>query len=355
MIDVSYRDFRALSRILSEEAVIWTEMIKDEALMYNPDRMKLLAGQHQGVLPENFEDLKPVVVQLGGNSPEYLQNAAKILISEAPPVEINLNCGCPSSKVAGKGQFGALMMTTPKLTAECLKAMKAAVGATTRVTAKIRLGVDHLDSYEFLEAFVQAILPHVDGIHVHARKCLLKGLSPAQNRTIPPLDYDRVFRLARQFPDMQFSLNGGIDSLPKGVGLLAEAPPNLQSFMVGRLAMNNIAQLAHVDSYLFGNTQPVKTYREIGEAYQSYLDGQYPPPADDDEIVKPHLPLKPILGLFKGQEGCRFWRQEINTMTHKNSAAPTPGMILESMLEKMDEAFPELLDKAVPLFNPLAM
>eukprot|EP01059_Diplonema_ambulator_P008494 TRINITY_DN18131_c0_g1_i1.p1 TRINITY_DN18131_c0_g1~~TRINITY_DN18131_c0_g1_i1.p1 ORF type:complete len:246 (+),score=37.45 TRINITY_DN18131_c0_g1_i1:30-740(+) len=193
MVDVSNRYFRTFMKTLCPRLVVWSEMIKDDAILYNLDdeaKLKWLLGKGEGE--------GRAVFQLGGSDPERLAAAAEV-VEKWGYSEVNLNVGCPSNRVACKGEFGACLMKNPELVRDCLTAMKARVSIP--VTVKTRLGVDDLDTPEFILNFINTISESkCDHYYIHARKAWLSGLSPAQNRTVPPLNYERVFWLAAHAP-----------------------------------------------------------------------------------------------------------------------------------------------------------
>lgn len=202
MIDITNAHFRYFIRLITKKAILYTEMIHHDAVIHN----------HLNLLPFNVEE-HPIVLQLGGSDPEKLAEAA-VIGERYGYDEINLNVGCPSPRVQ-KGAFGACLMKEPELVKECMLAMSKAV--KIRCTVKCRLGVDNFDSYEFAKEFVDKVSEGGKGIikHfvIHARKAILKGLNPAQNRSIPPLMYDRVYQLKKDFPTLTFELNGGLKSV----------------------------------------------------------------------------------------------------------------------------------------------
>ena len=210
MMEWTTSHFRFLARLLTRRTLLYTEMFVDNTLLFSPHAAEMLRfhpAEH------------PVACQLGGCNPVTLARAAA-LAERAGYDEVNLNCGCPSAKVAGSGAFGARLMFTPELVRDCVAAMRAAV--TIPVTVKCRLGADDMDSYEAFAGFLDTVAQGgCEHFIVHARKCLLKGLSPKDNRTIPPLRYDWVQRASLQFPHLRISLNGGVPDVPAALRLLA--------------------------------------------------------------------------------------------------------------------------------------
>ena len=234
MIDVSNTHFRYFIRLITRKSVIYTEMLHHDAVIHS----------HHALLPFSPEE-HPVVLQLGGSDPDKLAQAA-VLGEKYGYDEINLNVGCPSPRVQ-KGAFGACLMKEPELVRQCMEAMTKAV--KIKCTVKCRLGVDDFDSYEFAKEFVQMVSRGGEGpirqFTIHARKAFLKGLNPAQNRNIPPLMYDRVYRLKQDFPNLDFELNGGLKDIAWAKQLADEN--NLEGCMVGRLAYENPFELFKAD------------------------------------------------------------------------------------------------------------
>jgi tRNA-dihydrouridine synthase A len=357
MLDVSYQDFRyvvahfwaTLSRVflrlLTARAQIWTEMVVDQVLTHNSDKAQVLMEHLEFSEREN-----PIVLQLGGSDPVKLAQATRISYDYGYIDQINLNAGCPSCRVAGKGEFGAALIKNPPLIQECLRSM--ALAAPVSISLKTRLGVDDLDSYEFFDSFVDQILetPLPQGtdfsLVVHARKAWLSGLSPAQNRSVPPLNYERAFTVCGGKTKLKkWYLNGGINTLSHAKELLGQGPPNMEGVMMGRAAMNNPCEFARTDSFLYyEDTDPssAATRRSLIEAYGEYLHDRYP----NDVSLNPgkvFRAMKPVLGVFHGQKGNRQWRVSLDQLsrdaTLRNELGPAG--ILEGALKSMDD---EILD-----------
>eukprot|EP00543_Licmophora_paradoxa_P009573 CAMPEP_0202477650 /NCGR_PEP_ID=MMETSP1360-20130828/94046_1 /ASSEMBLY_ACC=CAM_ASM_000848 /TAXON_ID=515479 /ORGANISM="Licmophora paradoxa, Strain CCMP2313" /LENGTH=463 /DNA_ID=CAMNT_0049104899 /DNA_START=63 /DNA_END=1454 /DNA_ORIENTATION=+ len=308
MLDVSKREFRQFLRILSKRCVLWTEMIVDETLSYSED-----PSYHLDFEPNTH----PIVVQIGGNSPPMTASGVT-LMQKWGYDEINLNCGCPSDRVSGKRDFGAALMKKPDLTLQMLKSMHNNINNNnnnTPISLKIRIGVDDFDHYDFLHGYIANLLPYCNRFILHARKVILKGLSPAQNRRIPPLNYARVYRLCRDFPHCHFWINGGItglrtakhicdgrpdidQALHSGVPCLtcdapfgsciapppSPAPPNLMGCMFGRAAIDNPSMFWDVDRFFYGEpNNPCQNRREVLDKYCHYLKTIYPPRCRDDD------------------------------------------------------------------------
>tara|TARA_B100000900_G_scaffold358215_1_gene329020 strand:+ start:346 stop:1203 length:858 start_codon:yes stop_codon:yes gene_type:complete len=241
----------------------------------------------------------PVALQLGGSNPNELAKCSEIAEGIGYD-EINLNLGCPSERVQ-KGSFGACLMIEPKLVQRCLNAMKQSVSIP--VTAKCRTGIDKIEDYDFLRSFIEGIAnQNIVTIIIHARNAILKGLSPRQNRTIPPLKYDYVYRIKKDFPELEIIINGGIDSL-------SEAKDHLQKVdgvMLGRAPYDNPMMLENVDSEIFGDPKKQILRVDILKKYLSYLEEL------DDSKIRLNQVLKHIYGLNKGLKNARKYRYEIN-------------------------------------------
>eukprot|EP00928_Gymnodinium_smaydae_P012237 TRINITY_DN14445_c0_g2_i1.p1 TRINITY_DN14445_c0_g2~~TRINITY_DN14445_c0_g2_i1.p1 ORF type:complete len:430 (-),score=78.41 TRINITY_DN14445_c0_g2_i1:147-1436(-) len=344
MMEVTYKDFRQFMRILTKKMQMWTEMWVDNTVCHSEKVDEYLDfGKNE----------HPIVCQLGGSNPETLARAAKV-IAERGYDEINLNCGCPSDRVAGKGEFGASLMKRPELVRDCVRSIADAVQIP--VTVKCRLGVDDLDSPEFTANFVRIVSQGgVKHFIIHARKCILKGLTPDQNRKIPPLMYDRVYLLCQEFPDLHFSLNGGVNTLVEARAVLDAAPPNLLGVMIGRAALANPCMLWDTDSYIYGLPRPVEapTRHAILTAYCEYLESEYGA-GDSAAMYERSGPclgaLKPVIGVFAGVTGNKLFRQSVERLAHdKELRRNGPGAVLRRCLEVM-AADP----KAEPrLFEPL--
>ncbi|MCA3563076.1 MAG: tRNA dihydrouridine(20/20a) synthase DusA [Methylocystis sp.] len=290
MMDWTDRHCRSFHRILSRRARLYTEMVTPGAVIHG-DRARIIGfGAHE----------QPVAVQLGGSEPAKLAEAARICAAEGY-AEINLNCGCPSDRVQG-GHFGACLMREPDLVAECVAAMKAAVPIP--VTVKCRIGVDDQDPEEALFTLAEKVIAAgSDAMVVHARKAWLQGLSPKENREVPPLDYALVHRLKRAFPAQPMAINGGIATLAEGREQLAI----MDGIMVGRAAYQNPEMLLGVDPELFGEPAPVADAFEALAAFRPYVAEQL------EGGVRLHSITKHLLGLFPGRPGARLYRRYLST------------------------------------------
>ena len=289
MLDWTDRHCRYFMRRLSSHVLLYTEMVTTGAILHG-DRERLL-----GFHPEEG----PLAVQLGGSDPADLARSACIAEGFGYD-EINLNVGCPSDRVQ-RGRFGACLMLEPELVAECVAAMRGAVGLP--ITVKCRIGVDEQDAWEDLTHFVATVAAAgCDVFIIHARKAWLSGLSPKENREIPPLRYDVAARLKEAFPALTIILNGGIQTLD-------EAKSHLETFdgvMIGRAAYHNPFELlAEVDQRFYGRQASVPSRHQIVEAMLPYIE---------DELkkgVRLHGITRHMLGLFHGQPGGRLWRRRL--------------------------------------------
>jgi tRNA-dihydrouridine synthase A len=298
MMDWTDRHCRFLHRLLSRRALLYTEMVVADAVIHGP-RERLLG----------FDAVEhPVALQLGGSDPAKLAQAARIG-ADFGYDEINLNVGCPSDRVQS-GTFGACLMRTPALVAECVAAMKAAVSVP--VTVKCRLGVDEQDPEAALDELADAVLAAgADALWVHARKAWLQGLSPKENREIPPLDYDRVHRLKRRLPVVFVGINGGIADIAAARAQLA----HLDGAMLGRAAYHNPGLLAQVDADIFGEAHQVE-WPAVIAAMQEHSARHI---AAGGRLA--HV-TRHMTGLFHGLPGARRYRQILSTEATRPGAGP---------------------------------
>ena len=308
MLDWTDRHCRYFLRLISSNAVLYTEMVTTGAIIYGD------AKHHLHMDP--FEH--PVALQLGGSDPKDLALACKMAADYAY-AEINLNCGCPSDRVQN-GMFGAIMMKDAKTTAACVSAMCNAVDLP--ITVKHRIGVDDHDSYAFLTDFVGTVAEAgCDVFLVHARKAWLQGLSPKQNREIPELNYAHVYQLKKDFPHLEIIINGGVTTLAQ----CQEHLHNLDGVMIGREAYSNPYLLANVDQQLYKSSNPVKTREQIAEEFLIYVEKEL------TKGTKLSAMTRHILGLFHGMPGARLFRRHISENAFKPSATID---ILKTALEK---------------------
>ena len=295
MMDWTDRHCRFFHRLLSPHALLYTEMVTAPAVLHG-DRARLLgfdAAEH------------PVALQLGGSDPGELSAAARVGESQGYD-EINLNVGCPSDRVQS-GRFGACLMREPALVADCIAAMRAAVSIP--VTVKCRLGVDQQDEYEDLERFVEIVRATGCNVFaVHARKAWLEGLSPKENREIPPLNYARVYRLKRDFPELTIIINGGI----AGVADVHEHLLHVDGVMLGRTAYHEPYRLAEIEHEIFGTPLPDRD--AVLAALKPYIDAHL---ARGDRLQ--HI-TRHILGLYQGLPGARAYRRMLSERAHHADA-----------------------------------
>ncbi|EKO3379192.1 tRNA dihydrouridine(20/20a) synthase DusA [Vibrio fluvialis] len=297
MLDWTDRHCRYFHRLLSSQTLLYTEMVTTGAIIHG-----------KGDFLAYNEEEHPVALQLGGSNPADLARCAK-LAQERGYDEINLNVGCPSDRVQN-GRFGACLMAEPDLVAQCVAAMKAVVDIP--VTVKTRIGIDDQDSYEFLTNFVTLVSEKggCEQFTIHARKAWLSGLSPKENREIPPLDYPRAYQLKQDFPHLTIAVNGGVKTL-------AEAKEHLQHLdgvMIGREAYQSPYLLAEVDQQIFGLDTPVKKRSQLVQEMYPYIEQQLAQGSYLGHITR-HM-----LGLFQNMPGARQWRRHISENAHKAGA-----------------------------------
>ncbi len=302
MMERTDRHDRYFLRLISRRARLYTEMLTASAVLHG-DRGRLLGHDRAE---------HPLAVQLGGSDPAMLAEATRICADYGYD-EVNLNVGCPSSRVQD-GRFGACLMAEPDLVARCVAAMSEALaraGARIPVTIKTRIGIDDQDSEPTLARFVQIVAAGgCQTFIIHARKAWLKGLSPRQNREIPPLRYDVVYRLKRAHPDLNIVINGGVTTLDEAAAHLTQ----VDGVMLGRAAYQNPYLLSRVDQTLFGDPPRGKTRHDVVEALMPYVD---------DEVrrgTRLGSISRHVLGLFNGVPGGRAWRRHLSERAHRAGA-----------------------------------
>ena len=312
MMDWTDRHCRFLLRLISKHTLLYTEMVTTGAIL-NGDRERFL----------RYDSCEhPLALQLGGSDPQQLAECSRIG-EDAGYDEINLNVGCPSDRVQS-GRFGACLMAEPALVADCVTAMSESVSVP--VTVKTRIGIDDRDSYEELAHFIDCV--HQGGCKtfiLHARKAFLQGLSPKENRTVPPLNYEYAYRIKQQFPELTIVINGGLTDLEAAEKHLMA----MDGVMLGRSAYHNPYLLADVDRRLFQAQDPAPTREEVVHCMLPYIKRE----------LNQGSPLKHItrhmLGLFQGIPGARHWRR------HLSEYGPRTGAGIEVVtqaLEKRSEA-----------------
>jgi tRNA-dihydrouridine synthase A len=311
MMDWTDRHCRYFLRLLTPSARLYTEMVTAAAIVHG-DRERLLRydpAEH------------PVALQLGGSNPDWMATAAGIAADYSYD-EININVGCPSDRVQS-GQFGACLMAVPETVADCYKAMRTSIDVP--ITVKTRIGIDDQDSYDFLRRFVDALVTAgCTTFIVHARIAILEGLSPKENRSIPPLNYERVYRLKQDYPDLFISLNGGIDSLQQ----VDEVLRQVDGVMIGRAAYHNPYLLAELEEHFqAGRHKPSR--HDVVQQMLPYIESEL---ASGERL---HRITRHMTGLFLGQPGARAWRRYLSENAYKDDAGVD---VLIEALHKMPMA-----------------
>jgi tRNA-dihydrouridine synthase A len=306
MMDWSDRHCRYFHRLLAPRALLYTEMIHSGAVLHG-DRVRHLA----------FDPAEhPVALQLGGSDPADLARAASIAADRGYD-EINLNCGCPSERVQ-RGSFGACLMREPELVAACVAAMVAGVGGSVPVTVKCRIGVDDSEDHAFLARFVATVAAAgCRTFVVHARKAWLRGLSPKQNRELPPLRYEQVHHLKHEFPQLTIVLNGGLRS----PGIASEQVPQVDGVMIGREAYENPWSLISFEAALLGSLPAPPSRHAIVADMVEYAAAQAATGVPTRAISR-HM-----LGLYNGVPGARAWRRRLATAEPDEG----PGVLAEAL------------------------
>ena len=303
MMDFTDRHCRYLMRLISRRALLYTEMVTATALT-------------KGHSPSRFLDFHskehPVALQIGGSDPQELERATQ-MANKWGYDEINLNVGCPSSRVTS-GRFGACLMADPLLVANCISAMRAV--SSVPITVKTRTGIDDLDENHHLDRFVEAVATAgCRTFIIHARKAWLKGLSPKENREIPPLNYERVYQLKKQFPELEIVINGGIQDVGSAASLLkGRSNVSLDGVMLGRAVYSAPYMLADVDSQFFGDEHQVLSRSDVVREYIEYSKIVV------QQGARKHHVLKHLTGLFHCCAGARLWRQTV-TRIGQNSGS----------------------------------
>ncbi|WP_296426192.1 tRNA dihydrouridine(20/20a) synthase DusA [Yoonia sp.] len=300
MMDWTDRHCRFLHRLMSKHALLYTEMVTAAAVVHG-DRDRLL----------RFDPAEqPVALQLGGSDPAQLAQAARIA-ADLGYVEVNLNCGCPSDRVQS-GSFGAVLMENAQLVADCVAAMRDA--AEVPITVKCRIGVDDQDPAVILPDFLSRVAAAgVDRFTIHARKAWLQGLSPKENRDIPPLDYDLVLAMKGMFPHLHLSVNGGVATLDQAAAFLAQG---LDGVMIGRAAYHTPAEiLLGADRKIFDGGLD-RTAEDVVHLMLPYIAAHLQEGGRLGQITR-HM-----LGLFQGRPGARGWRRHLSEHVHADGAGP---------------------------------
>lgn len=338
MLDWSDRHCRFFFRLLAPRARLYTEMVTTGPLLHG-DAETVRA--HLRFNPEEH----PVALQLGGSEPAELAHAAR-LAAEWGYDEVNLNCGCPSERVQ-KGAFGACLMREPALVADCVRAMRDALPTHIPVTVKHRLGLDYVDDYGLVRDFVGTVAEAGCTVFiVHARNAVLRGLSPKENRDVPPLRYDHAAQLVRDFPALTFVVNGGMATVADVAARLTETQAH--GVMLGRAAYHDSYRLAEVHAALFGRTPPSR--EAVVEAMREYAARVLAETRWDRRPAALRDVARHLLGLFTGLPGGKRWRRMLsdpallakNDPTLLTAALPRPGGPTEAEREDRDHRHPVL-------------
>ena len=297
MMDWTDRHCRALHRILSRHALLYTEMVTTGALLHGDVERHLAYGETE----------HPVALPLGVSDPQALAECAR-MAEDWGYDEVNLNVGCPSDRVQN-GRFGACLMAEPKLVGDCVAAMQAAVAIP--VTVKTRVGIDRQDAYEPFEAFIDTVAEAGCRVFiVHARKAWLDGLSPKENRDIPPLRYDFVYRIKRERPELTIAINGGIQTIDDSLDHLQQ----VDGVMLGRAAYQRPYLLSAVDSRIFGGDATPKSRAQVLAEYRLHVAAERQAGTPLGRLIRP------LLGLYHGQPGGRVFRRLLSEGAHDRAA-----------------------------------
>ncbi len=318
MMERTDRHCRYLMRQLSRRTLLYTEMVTTGAIIFGDQARHL-----------SFNEVEhPVALQLGGSEPDALSECA-LIAQDYGYDEINLNVGCPSDRVQN-GRFGACLMAEPQLVATCVRAMRDRVAIP--VTVKCRIGIDDQDDYPSFRAFVDRVAGEsgCETFIVHARKAILQGLSPKENREIPPLKYDYVYRLKEERPDLEVVINGGIGTLDESKGHLA----HVDGVMLGRAAYQSPLILADVDAEIFDGHARALEPRTVVEDYANYVERELA------KCVRLNTMTRHLIGLFQGVPGARAWRRYLS------ENATRPGADADVIRDALRLVAPSNLDMA---------
>lgn len=327
MLDWTDRHYRYFARLLSQETLLYTEMVTTGAILFGKNRDRFLAYNEQE---------HPIALQLGGGNPEELAKCAAIA-TEYGYDEINLNVGCPSDRVQNN-MIGACLMAHGDLVAECIAAMQASTDKV--VTVKCRIGIDDQEPETILPEFINTIAATgCNSFTIHARKAWLQGLSPKENREVPPLDYDLVYRIKQQHPELEIAINGGIKTFDE----IEQHLQYVDGVMVGREAYQNPYLLAEIDQKLFNSERPVISRHNAVEAMLPYIEQQLSQGCYLGQITR-HM-----LGIFQGCPGGRKFRRHISENAHKSGAGlevVQQALALVSEQAILDQAYQAQLENA---------
>lgn len=325
MMDWTDRHDRYFLRLISQHTVLYTEMVTTGAIIHG-DQQRLL-----GFDPSE----QPLAIQLGGSDPKDLAICARIA-EQWGYSEVNLNIGCPSDRVQS-GKFGACLMAEPELVRDCLKAMIDVVSIP--VTVKTRIGIDRQDSFDELQHFVATVMESGCRIFIiHARKAWLDGLSPKQNRDIPPLCYDRVYKIKQQFPELEVIINGGITTL----GECEQHLKFVDGVMIGREAYQNPYVLVDVDELFYQDNHPKPSREEIVSNLMPYIESHLQAGGKLSHITR-H-----ILGLYQAVPGAKYWRRSISQEAHKHGAGIE---VIKSALSAVHDQSERIQSRLVKMTN----
>jgi tRNA-dihydrouridine synthase A len=296
MLDWTDRHCRYFYRVMSKRTVLYTEMVTTGAIIFGKwDYLAFNEQEH------------PVVLQLGGSDVKAMTECA-ILAEQKGYDEININVGCPSDRVQN-GRFGACLMADPNLVAECVSSMKSVVNIP--ITVKSRIGIDDQDSYEFLHKFIDTVKPAgCEHFIIHARKAWLSGLSPKQNREVPPLDYERVYQIKKSFPELEISINGGIKTFEE----TNEHLQHIDGVMIGREIYQNPYMLTQADNQLWGDTSEIKTRQQVIDEMSEYIDRYVATGGRAWHVVR-HM-----LGMCNGLAGAKQFRRYLSENSGREGA-----------------------------------
>ena len=316
------RHARYFLRLITTRSLLYTEMVNTGALLHNRQKV----GSQKRLLAYHASE-HPVALQLGGSDPQALAVCA-VMVEDAGFDEVNLNVGCPSDRVKS-GNFGACLMAQPELVADSVAAMQAKVKIP--VTVKCRIGIDDMEEYSALEHFIDVVAQGgCQRFIIHARKAWLKGLSPKQNREIPPLKYDYVYRLKKEKPELNIIINGGIKTMESALQQLA----HVDGVMIGREAYNNPYMLAEVDQQVYQDAAAViKSREEIVLQFCEYID---------EEVARGtrlHSMTRHILGLYQGVRGAKAWRRYLSENAHAEGA---DSAVVKAALRCVTDQQPEV-------------
>ncbi|KAJ8449993.1 hypothetical protein Cgig2_029355 [Carnegiea gigantea] len=348
MMDWTDNHFRMLARLISKHAWLYTEMLAAETIVYQEHNLdRFLAFP-----PEQH----PIVLQIGGNNLENIAKATQLANAYGYD-EINLNCGCPSPRVVGHGCFGARLMLDPKFVGQAMSVISA--NTNVPVTVKCRIGVDDHDSYNELCDFIYKVSSTSPTKHfiIHSRKALLNGISPAENRTIPPLKYEYFYGLVRDFPDLMFTINGGINSVEE---VNAALKKGAHGVMVGRAAYNNTWQLLrHVDSAVYGAPASDLTRRQVLEKYIEYGDSVLGTNGNNRPNVRDIV--KPLMSFFHAEPRNAIWKRKVDSafrhcttvkQLFDETLGVIPDYVLDSPVAKVQPSRGDIFENVHDLIPP---